>query len=96
MRAKYYPDGNLLRATLKSGSFFTWQSILAGLESFKRGCIWSVGYGTHIDIWQDNWIPSNHNLRVQMPRGGVLVRKVNDLINPVDGMWDEELIRNLF
>jgi hypothetical protein len=36
LRAKYYPDGRLLNATLKSGSSFTWQSILAGLDYFKK------------------------------------------------------------
>ena len=43
MRARYYPDGKLLNAKLKSGSSYTWQSVLAGLECFKRGCIWRVG-----------------------------------------------------
>ena len=46
LRAKYYPDGRLLQAQLKSGSSFTWQSVLAGLECFKRGYIWRVGDGT--------------------------------------------------
>jgi hypothetical protein len=32
LRAKYYADGRLLNAKLKSGSSFTWQSILAGLD----------------------------------------------------------------
>ena len=36
LRARYYPDGKLLNAKLKSGSSYTWQSILAGLECFKR------------------------------------------------------------
>lgn len=46
LRAKYYPDGKLLQVRMKSGSFFTWQSVLAGLECFKRGYIWRVGDGT--------------------------------------------------
>ena len=56
LKAKYYPDGKLLQAKLKSGSSFTWQSILAGLECFKRGYIWRVGDGTQINIWEDRWI----------------------------------------
>jgi len=39
LRAKYYPDGKLLNAKRKSGSSYTWQSILAGLECFKLGYI---------------------------------------------------------
>jgi hypothetical protein len=36
LRAKYYPDGNILKAGPKSGSSFTWQSIVADIQMFKR------------------------------------------------------------
>jgi hypothetical protein len=49
LRARYYPDGKLLKATLKSGSSYSWQS----LECFKQGYIWRVGDGTQINIWDD-------------------------------------------
>jgi hypothetical protein len=96
LRARYYPDGKLLDAKLKSGSSFTWQSILAGLDCFKRGCIWRVGDGSQIKIWEDNWIPSSHNMKVLTPRGNNLLTKVDELINPVTGAWNEELIKALF
>jgi hypothetical protein len=38
--AKYYPQGDILKAGPKTGSSFTWQSILAGLTTFKHGYIW--------------------------------------------------------
>jgi hypothetical protein len=50
LRAKYYPDGDLINAKLKKGSSFTWQSIMAGLTTFKRGCIWRPGNGATINI----------------------------------------------
>jgi hypothetical protein len=96
LRAKYYPDGNLLEAKMKSGSSYTWQSILAGLACFKKGCIWRVGDGTQINIWSDNWIPSSHNMKVMTPKGAVLLNNVSDLINPIDGQWDVELINDIF
>jgi hypothetical protein len=65
LRARYYLDGNLLAAAkLKSGSSYSWQSVLAGLECFKRGYIWRVGDGSQIKISEDNWIPSSHNLKI--------------------------------
>jgi len=64
LRARYYPDGKLLNAKLKSGSSYTWQSILTGLECFKHGYIWRVGDGSQINIWEDCWIPSSHNLKI--------------------------------
>lgn len=51
-----------------------------------------VGDGSQIKIWEDNWIPSSHNLKVITPRGNNLVIKVDELINPVSGTWDEDLI----
>ena len=50
LRAGYYPNGDLLKAKMKSGYSYIWQSILAGLECFKRGYIWRVGDGTQINI----------------------------------------------
>lgn len=96
MRAKYYPDGKLLNAKQKSGSSFTWQSILAGLECFKKGYIWRVGDGTQINIWSDHWIPGSNNLKVQTPRGSTLLSTVSELINPIDGTWDRNLIEDIF
>lgn len=61
LRAKYYPDGNLLNACPKKGSTFTWQSIVAGLQTFKRSHIWRVGIGTQINIWNDHWMSESHS-----------------------------------
>ena len=69
LRAKYYPDGKLLQARMKSGSSYTWQSVMAGLECFKQGYIWRVGDGSQINIWNDHWIPNSHNMKVLTPRG---------------------------
>jgi ribonuclease HI len=81
---------------MKSGASFTWQSILAGIQTFNRGCIWRVGDGSQIDIWHDSWIPNNHDGLVISPRGNIVLSKVEELINPITGSWDEELIRENF
>lgn len=73
-----------------------WQSIMAGIECFKNGYIWRVGDGTQIKIWEDSWIPSSHNLKIQTPRRHNLVTSVDELISPIDGRWDEDLIRSIF
>jgi hypothetical protein len=95
LRAKYYPDGDILQAGPKTGSSFTWQSILAGLTTFKRGYIWRVGDGEKIDIWNDPWIPSSPNRRIQSQRGHTLLTKVSQLMNE-DGQWDEQIIESIF
>jgi hypothetical protein len=50
LRVKYYPHGDILKAGPKAGSSYTWQSIVVGLATFKRGHIWRVGKGESIDI----------------------------------------------
>ena len=35
-------------------------------------------------------------MKVLTPRGNILVSTVDELINPINGRWDEELIRSLF
>jgi hypothetical protein len=80
---------------LKDGSSFTWQSILARLTTF-RGGYWRVGNGESIIIWDDPWIPSSPDRRIISPRGASIYTKVNELISPVTGQWDEDLLKDLF
>jgi hypothetical protein len=95
LRAKYYPHGDILKAGPKVGSSFTWQSIFAGVATFKRGYVWRVGNGEKINIWQDPWIPSSPNRKIITPRGASIYTKVSELIDPVSEQWDEEILRSL-
>ena len=94
--AKYYPDGNILMAGPKKGSSFTWQSIVSGIQTFKRGCIWRVGTGSQINIWNDPCIPASETRKIITPRGETMLSKVEELIDPYTGQWDESLIRDVF
>jgi hypothetical protein len=95
LRAKYYPDGDILKAGPKAGSSLTWQSILAGVTTFKRGYVWRVGNGEKINIWTDPWISNSPTRKVVSPRAGALFTRVSELINPHTGRWDEELLNSL-
>lgn len=96
LKAKYYPNQSILEAGPKKGSSFTWQSIFAGIQTFKRGCIWRVGNGDSIDIWRDPWVPTSPDRKVMTPRGNIVITKVSELIDPQLGQWDEDLVRSLF
>jgi hypothetical protein len=85
-----------LKAGPKNGSSFTWQSIFAGIATFKRGYIWRIGTGENVNIYTDPWIPSSHNRRIESPRGLGVYSKVSQLICPVTGDWDVPLLRSLF
>ncbi|XP_044432363.1 uncharacterized protein [Triticum aestivum] len=59
--------------------------IMAGMKTFKEGAIWRVGDGASTDIWKDQWIPTSHDRR-----------KVQELIDPISGSWDEQFLREIF
>jgi hypothetical protein len=96
LRAKYYPDGNLLNTGPKKGSSFTWQSIISGLQTFKRGHIWRVGNGQNIDIWKDHWVLGMPSREIDTLHGHVIFKKVSELIDPISGEWDEAIIWDIF
>ena len=66
------------------------------MKTFKLGAIWRPGNGASIDIWSDQWIPTSHDRKVMTPRGLWLLQKVQDLIDPISGNWDEQLVRENF
>ena len=96
LRARYYPTDDILNCTLKKGSSFVWQSIFAGIQTFKKGSIWRVGDGTKIDIWEDSWIPNSPPRKVLTRRGNCILTHVSDLIYPISGDWDEQIISDNF
>ena len=96
LRAKYYPTGDILNCQLKKGSSYVWQSIWSGIQTFKKGYIWRVGNGEKINIWDDCWIPNSASKKVLTVRGNQVLTKVNELIDPITGEWDEMLIRENF
>ena len=96
LSARYYSDGSVLQARPRSGISYTWRSILKGVDLLKKGIIWRVGSGSNINIWSDPWIPRGSTRRVITQRGGNVVTKVNDLIDPTTNNWDEDLVRQTF
>jgi hypothetical protein len=94
LKAKYYPNGDILKSGPKAGSSFTWQ--MAGIQTFKRGHIWRVGNGESIHTWRDPWLPASSDRRVMTPRGDCILTKVSELIDPITGSWDEPLITSIF
>jgi hypothetical protein len=69
LRAKYFPDGNILQAKVNTNLSYTWRSILKGIELIKKGMIWRVGNGRSVHIWNDPWIPRGVTRRPCSHRG---------------------------
>ena len=62
----------------------------------KERNIWRVGNGEQIRIWEDPWIPRGRTRRPITPGGVVLLTKVSELIDPITGSWDVQLLNDGF
>jgi hypothetical protein len=80
-----------MKAGIKSGFSYTWQSIIASLQTYKPAHIWRVRSGVRINIWEDHWIPTSHNMVITR-HDQVLFKIADELINPNLKVWDEALI----
>jgi hypothetical protein len=69
---------------------------MAGITTFKRGCVWQAGDRQKINIWSDSWIPTSPNMRIISPMNGDVYTKVSDLIDPTTSRWDEDMLNTLF
>lgn len=55
-----------------------------------------MGDGKSIKIWEDPWLPRNITKRPMTPRGDCDLVSVAELLDPLSGGWNENLIRQVF
>lgn len=96
LKAKYFPDSNLLKAKVRQGCSYTRRSILQGVEVLKNGVIWRIGNGQSVDIWTDPWLPRGVTRRPVSPRRHNILTRVHELIDPATEQWDVELLKQMF
>jgi hypothetical protein len=96
LKARYFPNTSILEATPSAGISYTWRSILKGVKLLKEGVIWRIGDGMQVKMWSDPWLPREGSTVPITPRRHNMLTYVHQLIDPVNGGWDEELVRNTF
>lgn len=69
---------------------------MRGIELLKKGIIWGVGDGVGLKIWNDPWIPRDGLRQPIPPKGASVLSEVANLINPISGGWDVELVNGIF
>jgi hypothetical protein len=96
LKAKYFPNTSMLEAQPMTGISYTWRSILKGINLLKEGLVWRIGNGEQVKMWSDPWIPRQGSRIPITPRHQNLLTRVQELIDPITGDWDEVLVRNTF
>ena len=96
LKAKYFPNGNILDTVFTGDASPAWRGIEHGLSLLKRGTIWRIRNGSKTRIWRDNWIPRASTLRVTGKRSRTRLKWVKDLFYPDTKLWNEQLIREIF
>jgi hypothetical protein len=98
LKAKYYPNSDILHAQQGRNSSYAWQSIYQAINTIRKGSCWKVGNGQNINIWEDNWVAWQNGYKVLTPKNNLsTIQTVNDLIlNNPDKAWNTNLIDQHF
>jgi hypothetical protein len=83
---------NFISTTRRKRSTATWRAILHGRGILKRGLIKRLGAGSSIDVWNDNWIPSNTSLKPMLKPDSATAIMVSELINDNDKPWNRDAL----
>lgn len=92
LRARYFPDGNILTAVLKKKASYTWKSLLVGRDLLRKGLCFVIGDGSTVDMWTDPWL-SEHTPRPPRPLGNPPPTMVSTYIKEDGSGWNVEKIR---
>jgi ribonuclease HI len=97
MKAKYFPNHNVLDATLGKRPSFAWRSIFSSCDLLKEGLVWRVGNGEKVRIWKDKWIPSSHYGQIYTPPSLLDEEAtVSNLIDADTKGWKTHMLESLF
>lgn len=97
LKARYFPSDEFINARVGCRPSYVWRSIWACRWVIEKGCKWIVGDGKSIRIWGDPWLSRPPSFKVISPRredSGL--ENVADLIDPISGLWKEEVVREHF
>jgi hypothetical protein len=97
LKAKYFPHDHFLKAKQGHRPSYAWQCILKASWILKKGCIWLVGNGSRINIWEDRWIHHQIGAKSWTPKhSNSNLQHVKDLLTPQGSNWNNSIIKQHF
>lgn len=96
-RARYFSDGNVLKAGKGSKPSFIWSGIHTAKEELKSGFRWVLGNGNIIITAQDPWLKRKSDFRVE---ASTVYNGNNELVSHYfeanQRRWNTNLVRECF
>uniref|UniRef100_A0A803NPI6 RNase H type-1 domain-containing protein n=1 Tax=Cannabis sativa TaxID=3483 RepID=A0A803NPI6_CANSA len=60
-KAKYYPNGSYVTASLGQNPSFVWHSLFEAQSLIKTGCRWCIVDGSSVSVLDQAWLPHSEN-----------------------------------
>lgn len=96
-RARYFPHGYFMEASVGVRQSTTWRSIIQARGFFERRIRMRIGNGFATPVWNNAWIPKDGNFcLITPPPSPFFPHQVADLIDPITRQWNVELIQSSF
>ncbi|KAL4339153.1 hypothetical protein GQ457_08G031640 [Hibiscus cannabinus] len=88
-RAKYFPDGDLLHASVPACSSFSWKGLHHALSRLRDGFFWTLGIDSQIHMFKDRWGGFFHiALSDSSADNEELPLRCRDFMVPGQPLWD--------
>lgn len=96
LKARYFPDGDLLNSQLGSTPSQVWRGIHEGIGVLKQGLIRRIGTGMNTHAWNDNWLPREGTLRPITTPVQDAPSLVGDFIDQSSWCWNLQRLNFFF
>ncbi|XP_074274046.1 uncharacterized protein LOC141597480 [Silene latifolia] len=93
MRAKYFPNGDVMSASIGNSPSYTWRGMVEAREALMTGWRKRIGDGLSTRVWLDAWLPGTQTGRIITPPvQGFEDLRVADFLEGDGLRWSHELL----
>jgi len=93
-KARYFPSGSYLTATVGHNPSYVWRSIMCARFIVRGGVRWTIDSGASISIFNEPWLSNGEFISSDTP-GAHFIHNftINSLMNLYDKSWNEQVVR---
>ncbi|KAM6577068.1 hypothetical protein CsatB_028905 [Cannabis sativa] len=95
-KARYYPNGTYLTASLGNNPSFIWRSIFEAQRVVQMGARWKVGSDSKVAVTGEPWLLFGDNPCITSIHPALSTAVVGNLMEIGGERWDLELLQDLF